>query len=48
MFTQKHPVQVLKNDVCEVWHKLDDKFQLPFVYSKIYLISPKKMSSAFK
>ncbi|CAO1420130.1 unnamed protein product [Diamesa serratosioi] len=43
----EHPVQVLKDDVCEVWHKLDDNFKLPFTYLKIYLISPKAMSSVF-
>ncbi|CAO1415527.1 unnamed protein product [Diamesa serratosioi] len=40
------PVSVLKNDTCEVWHKLDDQFKLPVGYVNVQLTSPKSISTA--
>lgn len=36
---------VLKNDICEVWHKLDDQIKLPEGFINIQLKSPKAIST---
>ncbi|CAO1404402.1 unnamed protein product [Diamesa tonsa] len=43
----EHPEKVFHNDICDVWYKLDNKFDRPHGIVKICLISPKHMSSNF-
>lgn len=42
---QEFPVVVLKNDICEVWHKLGGNIKLPQGYINIQLRSPKANAS---
>lgn len=35
-----YPVKLLKNDVCELWFRPDEKFHLPEAYMHFYFISP--------
>lgn len=44
----KYPIKVLENDICELWHRQDDKFLLPHAYYNFYFISPSALSSTKK
>lgn len=42
------PQRIVKNDVCELWFKVDDKFLLPEANMQFYFISPLPRQSAKK
>ncbi|CAO1403706.1 unnamed protein product [Diamesa serratosioi] len=45
--SSEHPEKVFHNDICDVWYKLDGKFNRPLGIVKISLISPKHKFSNF-
>lgn len=44
----KYPVKILENDICELWHRQDDKFLLPHACYYFYFISPIAKSTTKK
>lgn len=42
------PKKILQTDVCELWFRQDDKFQLPDAYMYFYFVSPLLRQSAKK
>ena len=34
------PKKILQTDICELWYRQDDKFNLPEAYMYFYFISP--------
>lgn len=44
----KYPVKIYENDICELWHRQDDKFLLPKACVRLYFLSPFAVSTARK
>lgn len=44
----KYPVKVFENDICELWHRQDDKYLLPKTCVRFYFISSSAVSTARK
>lgn len=44
----KAPNKLIENDVCELWHRQDDRFLLPIAYYYFYFTSPHAMGTPKK
>lgn len=44
----KYPAKIMENEICEFWHRQDDKFLLPTAYYHFYFTSPMARGSIEK